>query len=706
MEKNSFIIEEWKSSSGKVFWGIVLISFAGIFSTIYDYISYLVDLFDIVRGYASSIIRTMGGSAEVQLFDMTDIIGLGLSSKLLVVIGYILYLWGLSSFAKIQRLESTQQNVLKVRKAAILLIVAFFLSIVFGVLSIIPFAGWLFGIIIWILTLYCFYKMRNAFTGLMSAEDFDERARRGARNARFGAVCEIRLKWLPLIVATAILLIVGFAVFYLSSRNSLTGAEGLIKIVGIMIGATLFMAFISTVCLIVGAFWWPIMGWYRIKTGSPSPEMTEVKKAVSDSEAMSSMAVSEHEEAFVQEGFDSDDDEQKKKYYYIGGGVVAVLAILIGIFTCSGSKSKGGNDLLPVEKPMWEMFVVITQDTPLYKEADKGSPKLSVTQENLESDAIVRNFKWNNVPDRRGWTSYDVMVTSDVVLPVVLEYGDWYRVVYEDSEMGTAECYVQKTNCREVKPEPITAEVLAHITDYDYYRANFGLQTEGKYKNICFISIMADMDGNYVDVAVLTDGKLINPLTRRIFTAWQRCADAAFEDVEGQLAYREDMEQDGMFDARNIKTEADAELLFNAMPMNQSDYQKVAYFFPEISKTKLFVFTQNFEEASSSVISEAQDDPEDPEITQALNDFQDLIERVHGMVEECEKTGEMTGNTICQEVEEARDELNEKVNRMSEEQILQFEALCQKAKDLIQYADSVNNIATVAVAVDSAIVEM
>ena len=402
----------------------------------------------------------------------------------------------------------------------------------------------------------------------------------------------------------------------------------------------------------------------------------------------------------------SDIPSDKLKVYSIGGGIIAILAIIIGIFTYTGLRNSGGNDLLPVEKPTWEKFVVITQDTPLFKETDMGSSKLAVTMEDLESDAIVRNFKWNDVPDRRGWTSYDVMVSKDAVLPVVSENGDWYRVVYEDSEMGPAEGYVQKTNCREVKPEPITAELLAHMTDYNGHKANFGLQNEGKYKNICFISIMADMDGNCVDVAVLTDGKLINPLTRRIFTAWQRCADAAFEDVEGQLAYREDMEQDGMFDARNIKTEADAELLFNAMPMNQSDYQKVAYFFPEISKTKLFVFTQNFEEASSSVISEAQDDPEDPEITQALNDFQDLIERVHGMVEECEKTGEMTGNTICQEVEEARDELNEKVNRMSEEQILQFEALCQKAKDLIQYADSVNNIATVAVAVDSAIVEM
>ena len=75
-------------------------------------------------------------------------------------------------------------------------------------------------------------------------------------------------------------------------------------------------------------------------------------------------------------------------------------------------------------------------------------------------------------------------------------------------------------------------------------------------------------------------------------------------------------------------------------------------------------------------------------------------------MEACEKSGEMTGNDICQGIEEARDGLNEKVDRMTEEQISHFEALCQKANDLIQYADSVNNTATVAEAVDSAMVEM
>lgn len=118
----------------------------------------------------------------------------------------------------------------------------------------------------------------------------------------------------------------------------------------------------------------------------------------------------------------------KLKVYSIAGGIVAILAIIFGIFTCSGFAGSGGNDQLPVEKPTWEKFVVITQDTPLYKEADTGSSILAVTMEDQESDDIACDFKWNNVPDRRGWTSYDVMVTKDVILPVVSEDGVWYRV--------------------------------------------------------------------------------------------------------------------------------------------------------------------------------------------------------------------------------------------------------------------------------------
>jgi len=310
------------------------------------------------------------------------------------------------------------------------------------------------------------------------------------------------------------------------------------------------------------------------------------------------------------------------------------------------------------------------------------------------------------VPDRRGWTSYDVTVSTDGVLPVVSEKDDWYLVSYDDTELGCVKCYVQKSNCREVKPEPITAELLAGMTEYNYYRANFGLQTEGKYKNICFVSVMAEMEGCYVDVAVLTDGKLVNPMTRRIFTAWDKCTGTSFEVKDSQLQYREDMEQDGMLDARNIKTEADAELLFNLIPAKVSHIQEVAYYFPEVSRDRLFVFTQNLAATSSDVISETQDDPEDPEITQALNDFQNLIDRVHSTVEACEKSGEMTGNDICQGIEEARDGLNEKVDLMTEKQISHFEALCQKANDLIHYADSVNNTATVTEVFDSTMVEM
>lgn len=456
-----------------------------------------------------------------------------------------------------------------------------------------------------------------------------------------------------------------------------------------------YIALMAFAALLVGVF--------IPHTRAKETQMKMSEEVANDETADNSSAGNEEMDESLAE-----EDEEIPDYrkYYIGGGVLTVLAILIGIFTCSGFKSSGGNDLLPVEKPAWEKFVVITQDAPLYKDADTNSPKLAVTQEDLESDDIARVFKWSDVPDRRGWTSYDVTVSTDVVLPVVSEKDDWYLVSYDDTELGCAECYVQKSNCREVKPEPITPELLAGMTEYNYYRANFGLQTEGKYKNICFISVMAEMEGCYVDVAVLTDGKLVNPMTRSVFTTWDKCTEATFELKDGQLQYREDMDQNGMLDARNIKTEADAELLFNLIPVNKSDNQEVAYYFPEVSKDRLFVFTQNLAEAGNGVISEAQEDPEDPEITQALNEFRDLIARVRGTVEGCERNGETTGNSIFQMIEEAQGELNDKVNRMTEEQIQQFEALCQKAKDLVQYADSVNNTATVAEAVDSTMVEM
>ena len=179
-----------------------------------------------------------------------------------------------------------------------------------------------------------------------------------------------------------ILLFLGGGLYY----KALGNISFIISIVG-SIGTFGFF-----ICGLIGVITWCV-GKPDLKNNAS----TEESGFIDDDNNLS--AIKQNEETYT------DDTIEHRKYYYTVGGVAAVLAILIGIFTCTGSKSSGGNDLLPVEEPTWEKFVVITQDTPLYKETNTDSPKLAVTMEDLESDAIVRNFKWNNVPDRRGWTS-------------------------------------------------------------------------------------------------------------------------------------------------------------------------------------------------------------------------------------------------------------------------------------------------------------
>ena len=48
------ITTAWKESTQKIFWGVIVIAVAGIFSTIYDYLSYGVSLFEM----ASKIMPT------------------------------------------------------------------------------------------------------------------------------------------------------------------------------------------------------------------------------------------------------------------------------------------------------------------------------------------------------------------------------------------------------------------------------------------------------------------------------------------------------------------------------------------------------------------------------------------------------------------------------------------------------------------------
>ena len=628
MESYSNKISEWKRSTKMIFWSTILLFFAGIISTIYDYVSYAATLISMMSGIGSSALGPLGRGS---LFNMSDIVAWGLSSKGLVIIGYILYIWGLTSFASIQRLEDTSIQVRKIRTAGIVLAIVVLIDMVFGVLGSIPVLGWFFRLFVFIMTLYCYYKMKNAAGKLMIAEDFNDRAKRGARNLRFAAVCEIRLMWLPVWTAIIMFLLAIMGVWMFGHSKNMQAAEDTIKFMGAMYGIVLFIVGIIAGCSLFCAFWWPIMGWYRVMTGGPEDEKpivqeensnasitVEENKDEKDNEPQQEVQQEPIEEAHsdsilsIDEAEDTSWLEQNKKWLFPVGGVAALALIIWGVVSFLGFGGKG-NNLLPVQEPAWDKFVVVLNDEiPVYKEPKTISPQLQIMREDVASDVVSQYFKWSDTPDKRGYTSYNYTLYGKNIVPVIGEEGEWYKVTILADEVGMIDGYIQKTHCREVKPEPITPELLQNLNSYDWHQAKFGLQTEGKYKNLCFISSFSEMDGCWLDVAVLYDGVLINPLTKRIETGENWEDESLYKVVpveeDGMPALRFGKQLQGadeFLDAQLIVQKAksgelDLGTLFESIPTSQSSIQLVSYYFPEINKENLYTFYQDLSSNQSS----------------------------------------------------------------------------------------------------------
>ena len=304
--------------------------------------------------------------------------------------------------------------------------------------------------------------------------------------------------------------------------------------------------------------------------------------------------------------------EENKKWLFPVGGVAALALVIWGVVSFLGIGSKG-NDLLPVQKPAWDKFVVVlNDDVPIYKEAKTISPQLQIMREDVASDVVSQYFKWSDTPDKRGYASYNYTLYGKNIVPVISEEGEWYKVTILADEVGMIDGYIQKTHCREVKPEPITPELLQNLNSYNWHQSRFGLQTEGKYKNLCFISSFSEMDGCWLDVAVLYDGVLINPLTKRIVTGKNWEDESLYKVIpveeDGMPALRFGKQLQGadeVLDAQLIVQKAksgelDLGVFFESIPTSQSSIQLVSYYFPEINKENLYTFYQDLSSNQSS----------------------------------------------------------------------------------------------------------
>ncbi len=329
----------WKESTQKIFWGVIVIAVAGLFNTAYDYVSIVTNVVgmledmlprEVGRGISSSlaVVNTIGGLVKVA-----------------IIVGYVLYLLGLTQFAAIQSNGLAAQNIQKVRTAVIILICCFAATVVFGILLKIPFVGILITLAIWVATLVAYIKMKNAFGVLMTSPAFSVKSQAGAKKLRTAALCNIWVMLLPIIAALMVALFVFSAFSGMSSGGQ--GIESLMYTGGVLLALMLICAIV----LLIIALIYPFIGWYKIMTGGPGEDaltdtveieqrMAAIPTADEQMKAMkekSEAALASAKESFanLQKDMAPKLEEAKtwtkanKKALSIGAGAVAIAALLI-----------------------------------------------------------------------------------------------------------------------------------------------------------------------------------------------------------------------------------------------------------------------------------------------------------------------------------------------------------------------------------------
>lgn len=448
MEYQDQLYSDWRSSAAKVFWGIVLASIFSVFSNIYDMVSWI--------GSLSEMAYEHSQTGETSILH-SKFFWIGVGAKTLIITGYVLYIVGLTRFAQIQQKESTAHYVYKARTAVILLIITCIISLVFWFVRYIPLIGIFFAFIIWLMYFITYFIMKHAYDGMMMADDFGGRAKLGAKNVRYAAVCQLRLLFMPLVillVALLYILLAGvsaygmreeFAKMVMYDSNVIQGGAMMILMPAIIMG---IIAFICAIIWSICAFIWPMMGWYRIMSDGPadvmvvvhqdsteaematviqSPEQQDTVKLTTESDASSSSLNESPQEYEVEV-----EDTTNKKWYYIGGGLLAVLMVISGIFYYIGSTSIKGTF---AGKPINEIF------PPIQKVVEVNVETANLrTGPSTESPIALDPM---NVQDGEKY-----VINKGTRLAVMEEVGEWYKLASKDKNGETT--YIKKSLCQDL----------------------------------------------------------------------------------------------------------------------------------------------------------------------------------------------------------------------------------------------------------------
>lgn len=254
---------EWKDKAHSIFVSLLVTSIGALFCTIFESYFAVMDVFH-------SVIKMLPFHVDKSLFVINDTLRVLL--YIMVIGGYYMMASALREFAGMQRLESTKQDLEKIRSAVILLFSVFIINLVLGVLISIPGFGTVLRFGIWIVLLIAYGRMKNSYEALSKSQDFSKQAQGGAENCRFAAKCQFNLLLYPVVAIIVVALLVVISISSAASSSSLKPLGDVMQFLVVM-GAVF-----GILCLIWTfiCFLWPLMGWYKIKEGGPNENIGNV----------------------------------------------------------------------------------------------------------------------------------------------------------------------------------------------------------------------------------------------------------------------------------------------------------------------------------------------------------------------------------------------------------------------------------------------
>ncbi len=282
---------------------------------------------------------------------------------------------------------------------------------------------------------------------------------------------------------------------------------------------------------------------------------------------------------------------------------VVLSGILFPLLTanCSEKKSVGKTEsaeataktesVIQLSTPPFQKFVVVTvEEAALYKQADTDSPWLMRwIESDCESDFCENIYQWSDQPGKAGFeVSTDIMACEGVVYPVLGEEGDFYKVSTTTKWCDVESAYIPKACVGDIESAPIKAEMLE--SDDMYFKCR--VMKEGKYKDITLIDYYDELDGESLQVGVLTNGVVATPLVYTIFCQLdpelKGTSGMKIEETDGHfmLSFSKDLSmpveedyEDYQLNLKKLSAEQ-IETIINTVTKKKPEYVEYMYHLP------------------------------------------------------------------------------------------------------------------------------